>query len=64
MAKNQKFSPRTKHIALKHHHFRSDINNGQIEIVHVQSRKQIADIQTKPHEKSLFRYLRAKLCGW
>ena len=64
MAKNQKFSPRTKHIALKYHHFRSHINKGLIEICHVISKEQIPDILTKPLEGGLFRYLRAKLCGW
>jgi len=32
MATKQKFSPRTNHIALKYHHFRSYVNSKQIEI--------------------------------
>ena len=32
IAKNQKFSPQTKHIAIKWHHFRSFVNDGSVSI--------------------------------
>lgn len=64
MVKNQNFSSRTKHIALKYHHFRSYVERKLIDIVHVQSRDQISDILTKPLEETAFKYLRRKLCGW
>ena len=32
IAKSPKFTPRTKHIAIKYHHFRSFINDGTINI--------------------------------
>ena len=57
MAKNMKFSLRTKHIALKYHHFRSHVERKLIDIVHFQSRDQIADILTKPLEEMAFKYL-------
>ena len=64
MASAKKFSPRTKHIALKYHHFRSAVNEGKIKIFHVDTHEQIADIFTKPLKVDQFRYLRQKLMGW
>jgi len=64
MASAKKFSPRTKHIALKYHHFRSAVNEGKIKIFHVDTNEQIADIFTKPLKIDQFRYLRQKLMGW
>jgi hypothetical protein len=43
MATSQKFSPRTKHIALKYHHFCSHIKNGQIKIAYCRTAEQKAD---------------------
>jgi hypothetical protein len=60
----QKFSPRTKHIALKYHHFRAHVNNGTVEIESIDTKEQIADIFTKPLDEAPFVYLRKKLCGW
>ena len=63
MAKNRKFSPRTKHIAIKYHHFRRHVNK----IVFINSfdtTEQITDALTKPLEENQFRYLRKKLCKW
>ena len=34
MATGTKFLPRTKHIALKYHHFRSHVKSGRVEIQH------------------------------
>ena len=64
MAKNQKFSPRTKHIALKYHHFRSHIGRGLIDIFHVKTRNQIADIMKKQFEEDALKYLRKSSWGW
>ena len=64
LAKNQKFSPRTKHIAIKYHHFREHVKNGSISIHPIDTKEQTADIFTKPLDESLFKYLRNKLCGW
>ena len=35
MATSQKFTPRTKHIALKYHHFKRYVENGRIQINYV-----------------------------
>ena len=64
MASAKKFAPRTKHIALKYHHFRSAMNEGKIKIFHVNTNEQIADIFTKPLKIDQFHYLRQKLMGW
>jgi hypothetical protein len=64
MATKQKFSPRTKHIALKYHHFRSYVNRKEIEIHYINTADQIADALTKPLDKILFFGLRKLLMGW
>ena len=64
LAKNGRFSPRTKHIAIKYHHFRQHVDNGFISIHSIDTKEQTADIFTKPLDESLFVHLRKKLCGW
>ena len=63
MAKNRKFSPRTKHIAIKYHHFRKHVNK-TIFIESINTTEQTADMLTKPLETPQFTYLRNKLSGW
>ena len=66
MAQSQRFTPRTKHISLKYHWFRAHLNgpNKLLNIVHVTTKEQIADILTKPLDENSFKYLRKKLNGW
>ena len=64
MTKSEKYTPRTKHIALKYHHFRSFVDKNIIRILPISTKEQIADILTKPLEISTFEYLRKKLNGW
>ena len=64
LATKQKFSPRTKHIAIKYHHFRKYVDDGSISIHHTDIKEQTADIFTKPLDKSLFVHLGGKLSGW
>ena len=54
MATSQKFTPRTKHIALKYHHFRSHVKNGAIQISYCRTIEQKADLLTKPLADDLF----------
>ena len=63
MATSKKFSPRTKHIALKYHHFRSHVGRS-ITINYVDTLKQQADILTKPVRDDLFYKLRFMIMGW
>jgi len=64
VAESPKFTPRTKHIALKYHHFRQFVKDGTIKIFPIDTLEQTADIFTKPLDKAKFEYLRKKLCGW
>lgn len=64
VATSKKFTPRTKHIALKYHHFRQYVNNKSIRIESIDTTQQIADIFTKPLDENAFKYLRGKLLGW
>ena len=64
VATSPKFTPRTKHIAIKYHHFRSRVNDGTITIHSIDTSEQIADIFTKPLAEKSFCYLRKKLMGW
>ena len=64
VAESPKFTPRTKHIAIKYHHFRKHIVDGTITIHHIETKQQVADIFTKPLDESLFNHLREMLMGW
>jgi hypothetical protein len=64
LAKAPKMRPRTKHIALKYHHFREHVSNGTIKINLIGTKDQIADIFTKALDKPSFTHLRRLLCGW
>ena len=64
MATGVKFPPRTKHIALKYHHFRSNVKSGRVEITYTPTHEQLADILTKPLSNEMFFTLRYMLCGW
>jgi len=64
LAKAPKMRPRTKHIALKYHHFWGHVSNGTIKINLIGTKDQIADIFTKALDKSSFTHLRQLLCGW
>jgi hypothetical protein len=69
MANNPKFSPRTKHIAIKHHHFRKHVitqsnPNGFILIDHCSTDDQIADIFTNPVRDDIFFRLQNLLLNW
>jgi hypothetical protein len=64
VAKAPNMTPRTKHIALKYHFFRSHVASGKINIVPISTTEQTADILTKPLSGELFIYLRNKIMGW
>ena len=64
MSKTKRFSPRTRHIAIKYHHFRHFVDKEIIQVLSIGTGDQIADILTKPLCEELFRFHRMKLCGW
>ena len=64
MATNTKFTPRTKHIGLKYHHFRSWVDKKLIDIIHVDTKEQFADMLTKPLDLQSFEKFRYQISGW
>jgi hypothetical protein len=64
LAKAPKMRPRTKHIAIKYHHFRSKVDSGEVDIKRVDTKNQIADIFTKGLSRFDFEQLRTMLLGW
>jgi len=64
IAKVPKMRPRTKHLNIKYHHFRSFVQDGSVSVHHVGTADQIADIFTKPLNLELFQKHRKALLGW
>jgi len=64
LARAPKIRPRTKHIAIKYHHFRAHVESGEISIMPIDTTQQQADILTKPIPLAQFRYLRKLIMGW
>ncbi len=69
MANNPKFSPWTKHIAIKYHHFQKHVitqsnHEGFISIDYCSTDDQIADIFTKPVRDDIFFRLQNLLLNW
>ena len=64
MAKVHKFRPRTKHLNVKLHHFRSYVASKQISIHQIKSDQQLADYLTKPLTEEKLIPLRKKVMGW
>jgi hypothetical protein len=56
--------PRTKHIALKFHHFRDHLHNGTLRLEKVASAANWADIFTKPLTQFVHERLRRLMMGW
>ena len=64
LSKAPKILPRTKHIALKYHHFREHVQKDLFEINPIETLEQVADILTKYLPFPIFNYLRKKMMGW
>lgn len=60
LVKAPRMRPRTKHIALKYHHFRRFVKDKIISIEYVDTKEQIADIFTKALGDDQFNGLREK----
>ena len=59
-----RYRPRTKHIAIKCHHFREWVQNGTVVVEPIDTLEQIAGQFTKGLQVGTFEYLRHKLLGW
>ena len=64
IAKEPKMRPRTKHLAVRLHHFRDHIKREDITVEHISTKEEIADMFTKPLLRDQFKKLREKLLGW
>ena len=64
MANNHITRPRTKHLSLRLHHFRSYVKNQIISVEHISTKSQLADIFTKPLPRPQFCKLRDSLMRW
>jgi len=64
MAKVHKYRPRTKHLNVKLHHFRSYVESGHVHILPIDTTEQLADYLTKPVNQTILADLRLKVMGW
>ena len=65
LAKTPKMRPRTKHINIVYHHFRSFVKgeNPKISVHAIGTLDQTGDIFTKPLDQNLFQRHRKKIMG-
>ncbi|GKF69131.1 hypothetical protein Tco_0202188 [Tanacetum coccineum] len=61
LSKNPVLHSRTKHIEIRHHFLRDNVQKGNISIENVSSEDNIADILTKPLKHEPFNLLRLGL---
>jgi hypothetical protein len=61
LAQNSVFHGRVKHIKVRHHFLRDDVEKGDIVMKYINTERQLADIFTKPHDASHFTFLRGEL---
>ncbi len=54
MATGHNFTPRTKHIVIKYHHFRKFVRKKIIQVFPIDTKEPTADIFTKPLKEDLF----------
>lgn len=64
IATNHRTRPRTKHLSVRLHHFRSHIVAKTITVEHISTKEQIADIFTKPLPRDQFTKLCYQLMSW
>jgi hypothetical protein len=50
-----KMSPRTKHIAVKHHFFLEKVAQLEIQVIHIDSEENMVDAVLKAYRKQLFK---------
>ena len=61
---DHKICPRTKHISVRLFHFRDHVEKGLIQIEHVPSKYQLADILTKPLPWDQYMRFSDQIMGW
>ena len=60
LASTPRYRPRTKHIAIKYHHFRGRVQDGTVTLSAIATREQLSDQFTKGLMKDTFEYLRLR----
>jgi hypothetical protein len=58
VAKNPVHHSKTKHIEVRYHFLRDNVEKGKIALIHVPTHDQLADIFTKPLDQATFTRLR------
>jgi hypothetical protein len=58
IAKNPMLHSKTKHIEVRYHFLRDNVDKGKITLIHVPTHDQLADIFTKPLDQATFTHLR------
>ena len=61
VAKNPVLHAKTKHIEVRYHFLRDNVEKGKISLSYVPTRDQLADIFTKPLDQATFAHLRGEL---
>jgi hypothetical protein len=61
VAKNPVLHSRTKHIEVRYHFLRDNVEKGNIDLIHVPTKKQLANILTKPLDQATFSRLQGEL---
>jgi hypothetical protein len=61
VAKNIILQSKTKHIEVRYHFLRDNVEKGKISLIHAPTHDQLADIFTKPLDQSTFTRLRGEL---
>ena len=64
LVKFPRMRPRTKHIALKYHRFRSKVKEDLITVKRVDTKMQHGDLLTKALIEPQFKHLRKLIVGW
>ena len=64
MVRLPKMRPRTRHMAVRLHHFRDYVRNGEVTIHKVPPRYQLGDLLTKPQPRDLFESQRESVLQW
>jgi hypothetical protein len=54
VAKNSVFRKKMGHVEWRHHFLRDHVEKGDIEMMHIYTERQLADIFTKPLDSSSF----------
>jgi hypothetical protein len=64
ISRTPKIRPRTRHINVIYHHFRSEVYNERVKVEPIKTTENAADILTKQLDVTLFRKHRLKINGW